>query len=74
MARSNLYTLYQQGMRILEALSATGLRSVRYANEIPGVKEIIANDLSKSAVESIEKNVKHNILEHLITPSFNDAM
>ncbi|XP_055634068.1 tRNA (guanine(26)-N(2))-dimethyltransferase [Toxorhynchites rutilus septentrionalis] len=64
----------EQGLRILEALSATGLRSIRYANEIPGVKEIIANDLSKSAVASIEKNVKHNKLEHLITPSFNDAM
>lgn len=64
----------EEGLRILEALSATGLRSVRYANEVPGVKEIIANDLSKSAVESIEKNVKHNKLEHLITPSFNDAM
>ncbi|XP_029727371.2 tRNA (guanine(26)-N(2))-dimethyltransferase [Aedes albopictus] len=64
----------ENGLRILEALSATGLRSVRYANEVPGVKEIIANDLSKSAVESIEKNVKHNKLEHLITPSFNDAM
>ncbi|KAL9707796.1 hypothetical protein quinque_011314 [Culex quinquefasciatus] len=63
-----------QGLRILEALSATGLRSVRYANEIPGVKEIVANDLSKSAVESIENSVRHNKLEHLITPSFNDAM
>lgn len=64
----------EEGLRILEALSATGLRSVRYANEVPGVKEIIANDLSKSAVESIENNVKHNKLEHLITPSYNDAM
>ncbi|XP_058824535.1 tRNA (guanine(26)-N(2))-dimethyltransferase [Topomyia yanbarensis] len=63
-----------QGLRILEALSATGLRSIRYANEVPGVKEIVANDLSKSAVESIQQNVRHNKLEHLITPSFNDAM
>ncbi|XP_053664880.1 tRNA (guanine(26)-N(2))-dimethyltransferase [Anopheles marshallii] len=64
----------ENGLRILEALSATGLRSIRYAKEIPGVKEIIANDLSKSAVESIEQNVKHNQIEHLIKPSFNDAM
>lgn len=64
----------EEGLRILEALSATGLRSVRYAIEVPGVKEIIANDLSKSAVESIEKNIKHNKLAHLITASFNDAM
>uniref|UniRef100_A0A182JDC6 tRNA (guanine(26)-N(2))-dimethyltransferase n=1 Tax=Anopheles atroparvus TaxID=41427 RepID=A0A182JDC6_ANOAO len=65
---------HENGLRILEALSATGLRSIRYAKEIPGVREIIANDLSKSAVESIEKNVKQNNIEHLITPSFNDAM
>ncbi|XP_049281347.1 probable tRNA (guanine(26)-N(2))-dimethyltransferase [Anopheles funestus] len=65
---------HENGLRILEALSATGLRSIRYAKEIPGVKEIIANDLSKSAVESIEQNVKHNQIDHLIKPSFNDAM
>uniref|UniRef100_A0A182P4Q4 tRNA (guanine(26)-N(2))-dimethyltransferase n=1 Tax=Anopheles epiroticus TaxID=199890 RepID=A0A182P4Q4_9DIPT len=65
---------HEEGLRILEALSATGLRSIRYAKEIPGVKEIIANDLSKSAVESIEQNVKHNQIKHLITPSYNDAM
>ncbi|XP_053676895.1 tRNA (guanine(26)-N(2))-dimethyltransferase [Anopheles nili] len=65
---------HENGMRILEALSATGLRSIRYAKEIPGVQEIIANDLSKSAVESIKQNIKHNQIEHLITPSFNDAM
>ncbi|XP_055545883.1 tRNA (guanine(26)-N(2))-dimethyltransferase [Wyeomyia smithii] len=64
----------EKGLRILEALSATGLRSIRYANEVPGVKEIIANDLSKSAVESIQQNVKLNKLEHIIIPSFNDAM
>lgn len=34
------------GVRILEALAASGLRSIRYAKEIRGIKEIIANDLS----------------------------
>lgn len=61
-------------LRILEALSASGLRSVRYAKEIPGVKEIIANDLSKQAVESIRLNAKHNNVESLVTPSHSDAM
>lgn len=61
-------------LRILEALSASGLRSVRYAKEIPGVKEIIANDLSKQAVESIKLNAKHNNVESLVTPSHSDAM
>lgn len=61
-------------LRILEALSASGLRSVRYAKEIPGVKEIIANDLSKQAVESIKLNAKHNKVEHLVKPNHQDAM
>ncbi|XP_037882407.1 probable tRNA (guanine(26)-N(2))-dimethyltransferase isoform X1 [Glossina fuscipes] len=64
---------YEDGLRILEALSATGLRSIRYAKEVAGVKEIIANDLSKHAVEAIRDNVKHNKVEHLIEVSHADA-
>lgn len=65
---------YDNGLRILEALSATGLRSIRYAKEVAGVREIIANDLSKAAVESIAKNVKHNNVANLIVPSQSDAL
>lgn len=65
---------YDDGMRILEALSATGLRSIRYAKEVAGVREIVANDLSKHAVESIRENVQHNKVDHLIKPSHADAM
>ncbi|PCH38052.1 guanine-N2--methyltransferase [Wolfiporia cocos MD-104 SS10] len=45
---------------ILEALSATGLRSIRYAKEIPLVKYVIANDLSPTAVQAMRKNVEIN--------------
>ncbi|KIP09582.1 hypothetical protein PHLGIDRAFT_126174 [Phlebiopsis gigantea 11061_1 CR5-6] len=47
---------------ILEALSATGLRSVRYAKEIPQVKYVIANDLSDLACEAMRRNVELNDL------------
>lgn len=60
-------------MVILEALSATGLRSIRYAKEIPGIKRIIANDISKQAVESIENNIKHNHVEHIVVANHADA-
>lgn len=63
----------QQGLRVLEALSATGLRSIRYAKEVPGIKEIVANDLSISAVQQIEKNVEMNGVRDLITPCQSDA-
>ncbi|XP_030564873.1 probable tRNA (guanine(26)-N(2))-dimethyltransferase [Drosophila novamexicana] len=67
-------TQYADGLRILEALAATGLRSIRYAQEIAGVRQIIANDLSKQAVKSIKTNVRHNAVEHLIETSHADAM
>ncbi|EDV32129.1 uncharacterized protein Dana_GF14196 [Drosophila ananassae] len=65
---------YEDGMRILEALAATGLRSIRYAQEIAGVRQIVANDLSRQAVASINKNVQHNQVEELIEASHADAM
>ncbi|KAF8475742.1 N2,N2-dimethylguanosine tRNA methyltransferase-domain-containing protein [Kalaharituber pfeilii] len=46
--------------RILDALSATGLRALRYAHEIPFTTEITANDLSASAVDSIYRNIEYN--------------
>ncbi|KAI0035088.1 N2,N2-dimethylguanosine tRNA methyltransferase-domain-containing protein [Vararia minispora EC-137] len=45
---------------ILEALSATGLRSIRYAQEIPLVNHVIANDLSEHAVEAMKRNIELN--------------
>ncbi|XP_031843066.1 tRNA (guanine(26)-N(2))-dimethyltransferase [Nomia melanderi] len=63
----------KDGITILEALSATGLRSIRYAKEVQGIKQIVANDISIKAVESIKKNVKHNEVENLISPSHQDA-
>ncbi|WVW83725.1 N2,N2-dimethylguanosine tRNA methyltransferase [Kwoniella bestiolae CBS 10118] len=47
-------------INILEALAATGLRSIRYAKEIPNVKYVLANDLSPSACEAMRRNVAFN--------------
>lgn len=58
----------------MEALSATGLRSIRYAKEIAGIQRIVANDISKNAVESIKKNLKYNNVENLVVASHADAM
>ena len=61
-------------VRILEALSATGLRSIRYAKEVDGVDEIIANDLMSEAVEMIKRNVELNGVGDIVTPNKADAM
>lgn len=64
---------YDDGITILEALSATGLRSIRYAKEIPGIKQIIANDISHKAVEDIKLNVVENGVVDIVTASHEDA-
>ncbi|KAI8818492.1 N2,N2-dimethylguanosine tRNA methyltransferase-domain-containing protein [Fimicolochytrium jonesii] len=62
-----------QKFTILEALSATGLRSIRYAKSIPQIKSIIANDLLEDAVAAITKNVKANGVEDIVIPNKGDA-
>lgn len=64
---------HEDGLRILEALAASGLRSIRYAKEVGGIREIIANDLSKKAVECMERNIKYNNVGHLIKATEGDA-
>ena len=64
---------YDNGLRILEGLAASGLRSVRFAREIPGVCQVYANDFDQTAVEFIKKNVEHNNIHDLVTASHSDA-
>mmetsp|Transcript_1658 Transcript_1658/g.5783 ORF Transcript_1658/g.5783 Transcript_1658/m.5783 type:complete len:636 (+) Transcript_1658:36-1943(+) len=61
------------GLKILEALSASGLRSIRYWHEIPNVSQIIANDLSSDATKDIARNVAHNQCENGVLVSHADA-
>lgn len=59
---------------ILDALSATGLRALRYAHELPFVTSVTANDIDAEAVESIKRNAKHNGLEDKIRATQDDAL
>lgn len=63
----------KNGIRILEGLSASGLRSVRFGLEVPGVREIIANDFDRNAVMYIQKNIEKNKLEDLVTANYGDV-
>ncbi|KAI1770862.1 dimethylguanosine tRNA methyltransferase [Hypoxylon cercidicola] len=58
---------------ILDALSATGLRALRYAQELPFVTSVTANDLSPSAVEAIKRNAEHNGVESKVNATSGDA-
>ena len=55
------------GITILEALAASGLRSIRYWNEIPHVRHVTINDLELAAVERAHTNIKiNNLQQHLL--------
>ena len=60
--------------RILDALSATGLRALRYAKEIPMATSITANDLCRSASASIKLNVEYNKVSEKVIPNIGDAI
>ncbi|OIW31875.1 N2,N2-dimethylguanosine tRNA methyltransferase [Coniochaeta ligniaria NRRL 30616] len=60
--------------KILDALSATGLRAIRYSKEIPFVTSVTSNDLLAEAVESIKLNVEHNELQSKVNVSHDDAI
>lgn len=60
--------------RILEALSATGLRALRYGHEIPHVSKIVANDLSADAVQAISRSIAYNKLDGVVEAHKGDAV
>ncbi|CAD6203066.1 unnamed protein product [Miscanthus lutarioriparius] len=45
---------------VLEALAATGLRSLRYAREVEGLGKVVALDNDKASVEDCKRNIKFN--------------
>jgi tRNA (guanine26-N2/guanine27-N2)-dimethyltransferase len=51
------------GLRVLDALAATGLRSVRYLKEVPGVKHVTINDLLPEATAQAQRNCERNSVD-----------
>ncbi|KAL6773730.1 hypothetical protein ACKKBG_A22240 [Auxenochlorella protothecoides x Auxenochlorella symbiontica] len=63
------------GLTVLEGLAASGLRAIRYAQEVPGLARVVANDLDPSVVEALRRNVAFNGAPavDLVEPSVGDA-
>ncbi|KAM6307823.1 LOW QUALITY PROTEIN: tRNA (guanine(26)-N(2))-dimethyltransferase [Podargus strigoides] len=61
------------GLRVLEALAASGLRSIRFAREVPGLAAVVANDRSARAVALMSRNVAFNGVGALVAPRMADA-
>lgn len=46
---------------VVDAMSATGLRAVRYFKEIQKLDKIIANDIDSKAIDLIKLNIDYNV-------------
>jgi tRNA (guanine26-N2/guanine27-N2)-dimethyltransferase len=57
------------GLTIMDALAASGLRSIRYWKEIAGVKHVTINDLDEAAVERAHSNLENNNLQDVVCAS-----
>jgi tRNA (guanine26-N2/guanine27-N2)-dimethyltransferase len=47
--------------------TASGLRAIRYAKEVDGLGEIIANDIDPIAVAAIQRNIKFNNVSSVVS-------
>ncbi|GMH35110.1 hypothetical protein BSKO_02978 [Bryopsis sp. KO-2023] len=62
------------GAKIFEGLAASGLRSLRYSLEVPGVEAFVACDLDEVAVEAMKRNIAINGKEaEKLYPLHSDA-
>eukprot|EP00350_Pseudokeronopsis_sp_OXSARD2_P006757 CAMPEP_0170566236 /NCGR_PEP_ID=MMETSP0211-20121228/79704_1 /TAXON_ID=311385 /ORGANISM="Pseudokeronopsis sp., Strain OXSARD2" /LENGTH=78 /DNA_ID=CAMNT_0010887341 /DNA_START=49 /DNA_END=285 /DNA_ORIENTATION=+ len=51
------------GISIMEALAATGLRSVRYLKEIDNITLLMANDIDPAATKLMQMNFDYNHID-----------
>jgi len=58
---------------VFEGLAASGLRSIRYAKEVPGIGAVVACDLDSHAVECIKKHADQNGVADKVYPLHADA-
>ena len=59
-----LKALQRPSMTVADAMTATGARAVRIANEVPGT-EVTANDISETAIPFINQNIELNGLTNI---------
>jgi len=58
---------------ICEPLAGCGVRGIRFAKEVKGVKKVLINDINEKAYQLAKYNVKMNGLEKLVTVKNEDA-
>ncbi len=61
----------KESIDILDGLAASGIRGIRFANELNGKYKIYVNDWSDYSYKLILKNIKKNILKNIIPSNKN---
>ena len=62
-------------LRVLDAMTASGLRAIRYSLEVPQVSQVVANDLEPAALEALRENLRRNgLTEERVVPNLGDAV
>lgn len=64
---------FKDKITVCDALAASGIRGLRYAKEVSGVKNVVLNDKNPLAVKLIRKNIKENKLGKKCLASKEDA-
>jgi len=64
---------FKRKMAICDALAASGIRGMRYAKEIKGIKKVFLNDKNPLAIKLVKKNIKENKLSRKCIASWEDA-
>ncbi len=58
---------------ICEPLTGTGIRGIRFATEVNGVKQVLISDINERAFKLAKHNVQLNRLEERVTVKHKDA-
>jgi tRNA (guanine26-N2/guanine27-N2)-dimethyltransferase len=65
--------LVDRELAICEPLTSSGIRALRFATEIHGVKKVLISDINKSAFNLAKHNVRLNGLQDRVTVRHTDA-
>ncbi len=60
-------------LRICDALSATGVRGLRYAKEVANVERVVINDINELAYNLMKVNIEKNGLKGIVSAFHADA-
>lgn len=63
----------KRGIRVCEPLTGCGVRGIRLAAEVEGIKEVVVNDISKEAANLARFNVEQNNMTKPISVANEDA-